>query len=320
MKAIERCTQAGDYKYSVVIPVFNSQAIVEKTIDRLVQFWESVSFDYEIILVNDGSSDGSWAVIEAKAQENTHITAINLLHNYGQHSANICGFEYCTGDYLITMDDDLQNPPEEIIHLINKVHEGYDVVFGRFKDKKHAGYRRAGSRLIGQINKRLFNKPPNLVLSNFRIIRRDLVDRICSYKTNFPYIPGLVLMFMSSPANTWVEHHERPVGKSNYNIFRILQLVFRILFSYSSYPLHYAAMIGLLLSIASFSLGIFYLVKALTIGVSVPGWTTIVILLSISNAVILSMLSMLGEYLIRLSRQICIEKPYQIKGLVREEK
>ena len=314
---MSQCKTKENSKYSVVIPVFNSEKLVGELIERLVSFWESNNLDYEIILVNDGSSDGSWGVIEGKAQENQKIISINLLHNYGQHTANICGFEYSTGDYLITMDDDLQNPPEEIIHLINKVHEGHDIVFGHFKEKKHAGYRKLGSKLISRVNEGIFNKPPGLVLTNFRIIRRDLVDRICAYRTNFPYIPGLVLMYMSSAANTLVEHHPRPIGKSNYNMLRILKLVARIFFSYSSYPLRYAGMVGLFFSVISLLLGLFYFVKALVIGVEVPGWTTIVILLSISNALILSMLSMIGEYISRLSAQLCVEKSYHIKAIVR---
>lgn len=122
-------------KYSVVIPVFNSQGVVAATIDRTVAFFHNEGLEFEIILVNDGSPDQSWQVIQEKAQEYPMVIAVNLLHNYGQHVANLCGFSRATGDYIITMDDDLQNPPEEIRKLINKAAEGYDLVIGRFIEK-----------------------------------------------------------------------------------------------------------------------------------------------------------------------------------------
>ena len=118
---------------------------------------------------------------------------------------------------------------------------GYDVVFGKFERKQAAGYRRLGSKLISMINRRIFGQPPDLAVSNFRILRRDVVDRICASRTAHPYITGQALMYSSNRANVPVRHEPRPVGKSNYSLMRILRLVFTILFSYSSYPLRAAA-------------------------------------------------------------------------------
>ena len=177
-------------KYSVVIPVYKSAAIVSQTIDRTVTFFEQQRLAYELILVNDASPDSSWEILQDKALANPYIVAINLLKNYGQHTSLFCGLQKSTGDFVITMDDDLQNPPEEIMHLIEKINEGYDVVFGQFRVKQHAHHRRLGSRLVGWLNTYIFNKPAGLVLSNFRIIRRDVVDRVCQYQTSYPYIPA----------------------------------------------------------------------------------------------------------------------------------
>ena len=232
--------EAKALKYSVVIPVYNSAAIVGDTIARTAAFFEGQGLAYEIILVNDGSQDQSWPVLRAQALQNPNLVAVNLLRNYGQHTAVYCGFQHSSGDYVITLDDDLQNPPEECRHLIHKAQEGYDLVFGRFRKKQHASYRRLGTLLIGWMNSKIFHKPHDLVLTNFRLIRRDVVDRAAAYHTSYPYIPGLLLMFAVNPANVWVEHQPRPVGKSNYNFFKILELVMRILFNYSSYPLRFA--------------------------------------------------------------------------------
>jgi glycosyltransferase involved in cell wall biosynthesis len=308
--------QQDNNKYSVVIPVYNSEKIVGITIDKTVAFFQDHHLQYEIILVNDKSRDASWEQIKQKAQANPNIVAIDLLRNYGQHTANFCGFNYATGNYIITMDDDMQNPPDQIIHLIHKVREGYDVVFGQFKEKKHAFYRCWGSRLIALVNNRIFLRQKGLVLSNFRIIQRDVVDRICVYKTAYPYITGLVMMFCSRPANVLVEHKERPLGKSNYSLGRILRLVTRILFNYSSYPLRLVTFIGLIVSVLSFLLGGFYLCRGLFSSVEVPGWTTLTVLISFFNGITLLLLGMLGEYLIRLINQISWSTPYHVREVV----
>jgi len=305
-------------RYSVVIPVFNSQSLVGATIDRTVAFLRKEALRFEIILVNDGSIDGSWEVIKRKATEYSEVVAVDLLHNYGQHVANLCGFSQTTGDYVITMDDDLQNPPEEIRKLIDKAAEGYDLVIGRFKVKKHPLIRRIGSRVVGFMNRKVFNMPKGLILSNFRLIRKDVIDRVCAYRASYPYIPGLVVMFSSRRANVLVEHSHREIGKSNYNLWRIAKLVSEILFNYSSYPLRVVAGIGLFTALTSFILSFFYFGMALLKGSAVPGWASVVVLLSFFNGMILFVLGMMGEYLVRLINQTSRKDMFHIKEVVRD--
>ena len=308
--------RAAKCRVSIVIPVYNSEGVVGRTIDATNEAMRTAGVDYEIILVNDGSPDASWSIIRQAAESDERVTAIDLLRNYGQHTALLCGLRIATGDYVATIDDDMQNPPGEIIALLNKAMDGHDAVFGRFRVKQHAGYRRAGSRLIGMVNDRVFNKPKDLVLSNYRLLRRDVVDRMCAYRSTFPYIPGLAIMFATSPANEWVEHHPRPVGKSNYNLIRILSLVARILFNYSSYPLRLVTTLGMIVTVISFALGTFYLTRALITEISVPGWTTIVVLLSFFNGVSLLIMGMLGEYMVRLIRHTSAAEPYYVRERV----
>ena len=307
------------FQYSVVIPVFNSEAIVDKTIDRILAFFEEHGWRYEIILVNDGSQDGSWNIISSRAQQHQNIMAINLLRNYGQHTAIYCGLKESMGDYVITLDDDLQNPPEEIIHLIDKAQDGHDVVYGRFRQKKHAWYRRIGSSLISLINRQIFYQPKDIVSTNFRLIRRDVVNRVCGYTTRYPYITGLVIMFAANPANVVVDHAERLVGKSQYTPIRLIRLVMRILFNYSAWPLRMISGIGLFVAAISFILGTYYLIQGLLGAISVPGWTTVVVLLSFFNGISLLMLGMLGEYLIRLINETSGTTSYQILEVVKSE-
>lgn len=306
----------ADPRVSAVIPVFNSEDIVSETVRRTVEFFTQQGTAYEVILVNDGSRDASWSVIKSEAEHNSNIVAIDLLKNYGQHNANMCGLRASTGDYVVTLDDDLQNPPEEIAHLLNRVQDGHDVVFARFKHKQATGVRRIGSWLIGLMNRRIFGQPPNLVVSNFRLLRRDVVDRICASASAYPYITGLALLHSANPGNVVTEHHPRAAGASNYGFVRILRLVLTILFSYSLFPLRLMAGIGALIAVASCGIGAVYLALGVAGQQRVPGWTTLVVLLSFLNGVVILMLSMLGEYIVRILSQVNQRETYHVRGVV----
>jgi glycosyltransferase involved in cell wall biosynthesis len=300
------------FTYSVVVPVFNSAEVVGRTIDRIVEVFESAGLSFELILVNDGSRDRSWEVISGKARAHPHVVALNLLRNYGQHHANLAGMREATGDYVITMDDDLQNPPDQALALIDEAMNGWDLVFGRFERKQAAGYRRLGTRMISVLNRRIFGQPPDLTVSNFRILRRDVVDRICESRTAHPYVTGQALMYSRARTDVLVRHEPRPVGKSNYGLTRILRLVFAILFSYSLFPLRAAALAGFAIALVSFLLGAFYLVRSFFVDTPVAGWTTIAVLLSVFNGVIIALLSMLGEYVVRTLNAVSASETYHV--------
>jgi glycosyltransferase involved in cell wall biosynthesis len=301
-----------DFTYSVVIPVFNSATIVGETADRVVEVFEKEGLSYELILVNDGSRDGSWDVIADRARANPHTVALNLLRNYGQHYANLAGFHEATGDYIITMDDDLQNPPDQVLLLIDEAMCGRDVVFGRFDRKQAAGYRRIGSKAISVVNRRIFGQPTDLAVSNFRILRRDVVRRICASRTQYPYVTGQALLYSANRSHVTVQHAPRPVGKSHYSALRICRLLLTILFSYSSYPLRFAAMAGFVIAALSFAIGAVYLVRGLLGETHVEGWTSLVVLLAIFNGFTIMLLSMLGEYVMRTLNTVSSEKTYHI--------
>ena len=307
----------SSFKYSIVVPVYNSVALVGQTVDRIVEVFERAGLTYELILVNDGSRDGSWDVIADKARQNSSIVALDLLKNYGQHNANLAGFRESTGDYVITMDDDLQNPPDQALLLIDEaLMGGRDVVFGKFERKQAAGYRRLGSKAISMINHRVFHQPTDLVVSNFRVLRRDVVDRICASRTSEPYITGQALMYSSNRANVTVRHEPRAVGGSSYNAVRIARLVLTILFSYSIFPLRLAAIGGFVMAGVSFVLGAGYLIHGMVANTDVPGWTTIVVLLAVFNGFTIALLSMLGEYVVRTLNAVSAQETYHIVAKV----
>lgn len=304
--------------YSVVIPVYNSAAIVAQTVSRVREFFLAQDHDFEIILVNDGSRDNSWAVIAGLARTFPDVVAINLLKNYGQHNANLCGFREAKGDFVITIDDDLQNPPEEIGKLIEAAQRGHDLVIGRFESKQHSLVRRLGSRLVGWLNRTVFEVKDDLVLSNFRLIRRDVIDRVCRDQSVAPYIPGLVLKYSAHRCNVLVSHLARAEGASGYTMRKLLRLVANILFNHSTIPLRYGAAFGFVVSGISVLLGLFYLLRTLIDGTSTPGWATLVVLISFFNGVLILLLSVIGEYLVRVLREVGSQRSYEISEVVRQ--
>ena len=303
--------------YSVIIPVYNSARIVDKVVERTMAFFVANAWTYEIILINDGSRDASWSVIADLARHNEPVIAINLLRNYGQHNAVFAGLHQSRGSYVITIDDDLQNPPEEIIHLVKAAVEGkHDVVFGKFQQKKHSLGRRIGSGIIRMMNNRIFLCPAEITPSNFRLMRRDVITRMLDYKTAYPYTTGLALMFAHSVGNASVQHLERAEGKSNYNIYKILSLVLRILFNYSIWPLRVVTITGFLISTVSFLIGLIVIVRKFLDSIQIEGWTGIIVMLAVLNGLIILMLGMLGEYVIRILQHLNSRETYYIKEII----
>ena len=241
------------------------------------------------------------------------MVLIDLMRNYGQHSAVFCGLQHATGDFAITMDDDLQNPPEELIHLIRKADEGYDAVFGLFHVKMHHPVRRLGSHVVGWLNTRLFGKPADLVLSNFRILRREVIDAMCEVRTTFPYIPGLILNAGRDFANVPVAHHPRASGESNYGLRAIARLIWRIVFNYSAFPLRLLCGVGMVMACMSFLLGAYYLVRALVFGTATPGWPTLIVLISFYQGLMLVIFAAVGEYLVRIVNDVSQARAYRIR-------
>lgn len=215
-------------KYSAIIPVFNSASLVGDTIDRTVGFFVGERLDYELVLVDDGSSDESLAVLRRKARGQPRFIVVALPRNGGQHRALVEGLRRATGDWLVTLDDDLQNPPEEIGALIAVAARGHDVVFGRFRRKRHPAPKRAASRLVGLVNRWLFHKPRGLVVSNFRLLHRDVVTKILADDSETPYLTGQALLHARSPANADVRHEPRRNGRSGYGVRRSARFLLEI--------------------------------------------------------------------------------------------
>ena len=298
---------------SIVIPVFNSQETIEEVVSRTVETMQESQLSYEIILVDDGSSDNSWQKIHNLASKNKNIAGIKFFENSGQHTANLCGFRHSQNDVIVTIDDDLQNPPEEIPKLIEMIHEGKDLVFGEFDKKKHGFSRSIGSLIINKINKKIFSVQSSVSISNFRAVRRDVIDQVCNEKHFKPYIPGLILKYSKNIGGVPVNHDPRKYGKSNYTVRKLISLAFDLLFHHSTIPLRLATILGLMSSLIIFIFAAYTFFHAVITDAAVPGWASIAILVSLSSGLIILLIAIIGEYLVRILNQVSHQEIYKIQ-------
>jgi len=310
-------TDVSSLFYSVVIPVYRSAEFLSDTVNRTLDYFRSKGWKCEIVLVNDASPDDSWAVIEELARAHPEVVGVDLLKNAGQHNANFIGLEHVSGDVVITMDDDLQNPPEEIEKLAACFVEGHDLVVGRFEQKRHSGFRRLGSEFVQWINRRIFPAPEGFRHSNFRMIGRAVVERMLSYATHYPYTSGLAVRMARSPANVTVRHDDRIAGESNYNMRKLVALTWSIVFNYSLMPLRLLIAVGLSLSVLFGLFAIFYLLRGLVTGSAVPGWTTIMVFMALSNSLLFLLLSIMGEYIGGIMQVLVQKKRVFVSKVVR---
>ena len=302
--------------FSVVVPVFNSSCYLANTIEKITQVFDKHEWNLEIILVNDGSSDSSWEVIVDNAMRDSRICGLDLLRNFGQQNAVLCGLSAATGDYVLTMDDDLQTPADQIEELIQAAAGGADVVYGRYEIKRAPFYRYLGSRFVRQLNRMIFHQPVNLEVSSFRLIRRDVVDRIILSQNPFPYIDGEILKCSATGTHVSVRHDPRVHGKSNYSSRRLLGLIATIIFSYSHVPLRVVSSVGILVALGGFTYGSYAVAVALISGSIVQGWTSLAALLSFFSGTIIAMVAIVGEYVLRIMKGNLDSAPFIVAQTV----
>jgi glycosyltransferase involved in cell wall biosynthesis len=292
-------TPAPSYALSIVVPVYNGAQTVGTLVQALAGL--EIAGGHEIVLVVDGSPDDSLAVCRRLAAEHAlPITVVNHSRNYGEHNAVMSGLRHASGAYMITMDDDLQNPPEEVKRLYEhaRAHD-YDVVYSYYETKHHALWRNLGSAFHNRIADFLLDKPKGLYLSSFRCLSAFVAGEIVKYDGPFPYVDGLILQTTKSIGRLQVNHLPRAEGRSNYTLRRLLRLWRSMALNFSVMPLRVATLFGLVMSVLGF-LGLIEVVIEALLGETPSGWgSTLVIVLLFSGAQLL-MLGVAGEYLGRL--------------------
>lgn len=285
---------------SVVVPVYNGV----DTIGELVEAVGQQPFDLalEIILVNDASTDDSQTVCEQLVRmAKVPVTVIAHARNFGEHNAVMTGLRHASGDYIVTMDDDLQNPPDEILRLLDKLRrEDLDIVYGAFISKQHARWRNLGSKSANLIAEWLTEKPRGLYMSTFRCMSRFLTDEILKYSGPYPFIDGLVFQITDRIGSVDVIHLPKKTGRSNYTIGRLAKLWLTILINFSTRPLQLSVSLGLGMA-AIGALGSIYIIIDYFIEQSVsPGWPSLVVLMLIFTGTQLFILGLVGEYVGRM--------------------
>ena len=300
-------------KISVVIPCYYSEkSIADVVMQTAAEFDRKNEYDYEFILVNDGSQDGTYGVIECLAQNYPYVTGIDLAKNCGQHNAIIAAMKYAQGDYIMGMDDDFQTHPSQIYKLIDKLEEGYDLVYGRFPQRHHSLLRNIESKLHNLTVRYLINKPKDLKACPMYIIRRFVRDEIVKSESTYTNLQGLFLRTTSRVANADIEHFDRKFGHSGYNFKKLIKLWSAFL-NYSEKPVRVVEKFGIFITFISILLllfGIFWakrdlLLCALTV---------------LCTGLVITALGIIGEYIVRMFMIITHEPQYIIRADTKEAK
>jgi len=285
---------------SIVIPVYNSAGTIGPLVERLIAV---LSVDaLQIVLVNDGSVDDSDAACRAlSARYAGTVTYVRLAKNFGEHNAVMAGLRHARGDYAVIMDDDFQNPPEEVPRLIDHAcSHGYDIVYTDYTRKHHHWVRNLGSRLNDRVATFILEKPPHLYLSSFKCLSRFIVGEILKYRGPYPYVDGLALRCTRNIGTIQVRHEPRREGRSNYTLRKLLRLWLNMFMNFSVMPLRMSTLLGLAWSVLGLLLGIEVVVERI-VRPDVPvGWASVLVAILLFSGVQLVLLGLIGEYLGRL--------------------
>lgn len=285
---------------SIIIPVFNSEDILAELVERLVRILPGLCQAYEIILVNDGSLDGSWQVIQHLCAEFPMLRGINLMRNYGQHNALLCGIRTAQHDIIVTMDDDLQHPPDEIHKLLEKLAEGYDVVYGTpFKDQ-HGLWRDLASRFTKLTLQNTMGAEVARHVSAFRAFRARVRDSFANYQTPYVSIDVLLTWGTARFAAVPVRHDPRHAGVSNYTFLKLIRHAINMTTGFSTLPLRFASVLGFFFTLFGIGVLIYVVGRYLIQGGSPAGFPFLASTIAIFAGAQLFALGIIGEYLARM--------------------
>ncbi|MEA3479822.1 MAG: glycosyltransferase family 2 protein [Bacteroidota bacterium] len=302
-------------EYSVVVPVYNSESTLKELFDRISKVFEQLDKSYEVIFVEDGGQDASWDVLdELKARFPDKITAIKLNKNYGQHNAIICGFQFANGGHIITIDDDLQNPPEEIKKLIEASEtENPDVIYGLYSKKQHSRIRNIGSASVKKTSKLLLKGIGKG--SSFRLIKKDLVEKLLEHQNHFMFIDEVLLWYTEDFSFVLVDHHKRASGKSGYSRKKLFNMISDLVYFYTNIPLKLMVWGGIIVSLISFLLGIQFILRKLLYDIPL-GYTSLIVTILFSTSIIVFSLGIIGGYLSRIYMVQNKKPPFSIQKVL----
>jgi undecaprenyl-phosphate 4-deoxy-4-formamido-L-arabinose transferase len=307
---------AGSVDISVVVPVYNEEENIPSLHRRLAETMERLGRSYELIFVDDGSSDRSAGVIAGLAGKDTRTRLIEFNRNYGQHAAVFAGFEHSRGEIVVTLDADLQNPPEEIPKLISKIEEGYDIVGGLRGHRRDSILRKVPSWLVN----RFIARATGVRLKDYgcmlRAYRRMVVDQIVRCNEISSFIPTLATSFARSVTEIEVAHEERRRGKSKYNLRRLLKLNFDLITGFSLFPIQLISALGIIIALLGMAFGLFLFIRRIFQGPEVEGVFTLFALLFVFVGIQLLAMGLIGEYIGRIYAEVRNRPLYVIKRII----
>jgi undecaprenyl-phosphate 4-deoxy-4-formamido-L-arabinose transferase len=288
-------------KVSFVIPCYRSEKTLEHVVKEISdKMQELTQYNYEIILVNDCSPDGTLAVIRRLCESRENIKAVSFARNFGQHAALMAGLRQSEGDYVVCLDDDGQTPADEVDKLLDKLEEGFDAVYAKYEHKKHSAFRNLGSRVNELMTRVMLEKPKDLYVSSYFAVRRFVVEDMVRYENSYPYVIGLVLRATKNITNVIVGHREREEGSSGYTLKKLLGLWFNGFTAFSVKPLRIATALGGFSAFAGFVYGVYTIIKRL-VNPDVPmGFSSLMAALVFFGGMIMIMLGLIGEYIGRI--------------------
>lgn len=317
MTAADMQLQTSAVEVSVVIPVYNEEAGLPNLFARLYPALDKLGLTYEIIFVNDGSRDGSVAILAEQYRKRPDVTRAVLFNgNYGQHMAILAGFEQTRGQIVITLDADLQNPPEEIYKLIAKMREGYDYVGSIRRVRQDSAWRTIASKAMNRLRERITNIHITDQGNMLRAYGRNVIDLVNQCGEVNTFVPALTYKFARKPTEIIVEHEERAAGESKYSFYSLIRLNFDLMTGFSLVPLQLFSLLGMTLSLASALLVIVLALRRLVLGAEADGVFTLFAIAFFFMGVILFGIGLVGEYVGRIYQQVRARPRYVIATIL----
>jgi len=310
----------NDQKLSIVIPVYNAASTIRELVEKLIGNLGPQNL--QIVLVNDGSKDASHqACLDTAAKYPQNLIYLNLAKNFGEHNAVIAGLNYAQGDYTVIMDDDLQNPPEEVPRLVDEaISKQYDIVYTYYDKKQDSWLRNTGSKFNDWVANCMLQKPKGLYLSSFKVFSKLIVQEVINYKGPYPYIDGLALRCTNNIGKLKVRHDRREEGKSGYTFKKLVRLWLNMFVNFSIVPLRVSFFLGLIFSCLGVILSIFIVIDKL-LNPQIPlGWPSLIITVMVFSGVQLLILGLIGEYIGHLLLSHNRKPQFVVRNVFKENK
>jgi glycosyltransferase involved in cell wall biosynthesis len=308
----------GRHSISVVTPVYNGEASIAELCRRLSEVLLQVATEYEIILVNDGSRDRSWEIISELSSRSTRVRGLNLMRNYGQHNALLCGIRAAKYEMTVTMDDDLQQPPEEIPRLLDQLEQGFDVVYGAPREERHGFMRALASRITRLALGSAIGMDLAKNVSAFRVFRTQLREAFAAYQTPFVSIDVLLTWATTRFKAVPVDFKPRYSGSSTYTFTKLVRHALDMMTGFSTAPLQLASLIGFACTLLGLAVFVYVVIRYCLEG-SVPGFPFLASIIAIFSGAQLFALGVIGEYLARMHFRMMDRPAYAIREIAEGE-